>query len=315
MLSVVTVTFNARDHVLGCVASVEEACPMGGDYEHIVVDNASSDGTCEALASRHPSVILLRQDENRGFAAGANAGMLRARGGFFLLLNPDCLLPPQAAEGLVSFMEDHPSVGAASPMLLTPEGTPQISYARFPRLLPHLLGLSPLGWLVPAKVKDVGFSGIPPTLEERTPRRVDAPAGSCLMVRRAAYEATGGMDERFFTYYEDIDWAFRLREAGWESWYVPSIRVVHDMGATWRGMPDGLQLARSYEGKYLYFSRRHGPLAGRLVRATTVGCARLNVVLARCLATAGITTERWERKRAFNSALLQAHRTYPIRTS
>ncbi|MBN1426226.1 glycosyltransferase family 2 protein [Candidatus Fermentibacteria bacterium] len=312
MVSIVTVTFNARDHVVNCLASVVEARPMDGTYEHIVVDNASDDGTAEAVAA-FDGVILLRSEENAGFARGANAGMSTAGGDYLLLLNPDCILPQGAVEGLVRFMEEHPGVGAASPMLVTPEGAPQISYARFPRLLPHLLGLSPLGWLLPRRLKDIGFSGVPPSLSEQDPRPVDAPAGSCLLVRRAALDATGGMDERFFTYYEDIDWAYRMARAGWQRYYVPAVRVVHDMGATWRTLPQGLQLARSYEGKYIYFSARHGPGAGALVRWTTLVCARLNLFLAALLSVLGFCNANWQRKRAFNRMLLSAHHTYSIR--
>lgn len=310
MLSIVTVTFNARDHAVRCARSVVEAAPMGGRYEHIVVDNASEDGTAEAVADAVPAARLIRQQQNLGFARGANVGMRAAGGSYLMLLNPDCILPRGAAETLVAFMDAHGDAGAASPMLVTPEGRPQISYARFPRLLPHLVGLSPVGWCVPKRMKDVGFSGVPPSLEEEAPRLVDAPAGSCLIVRRSAYEATGGMDEGFFTYYEDIDWAWRMAERGWQRWYVPAVRVVHDMGATWRSLPQGLQLARSYEGKYLYFARRHGTFAGTLVRWTTLQCARLNVAIASATEALGLQSETWHRKRAFNTMLLDAHRTY-----
>jgi N-acetylglucosaminyl-diphospho-decaprenol L-rhamnosyltransferase len=313
VVSIVTVTFNARDHVIRCLGSVVAASPMGGDFEHIVVDNASDDGTAEAVANAFPGVTLIRHTENVGFARGANAGMRAASGGYMLLLNPDCVMPPGAVEHLVRFMDEHQRVGAASPMLVTPNGAPQISYARFPRLAPHLLGLSPLGWLLPRQMKDIGFSGVPPSIEEREPRLVDAPAGSCLMVRRAAYDATGGMDERFFTYYEDIDWAYRMAGEGWQCYYVPAVRVTHDMGATWRALPGGLQLARSYEGKYIYFSRRHGPGAGATVRWTTLACARLNVWIASILSCLGIARDGWQRKKAFNTTLLSAHRTYPTR--
>jgi len=315
MISIVTVTFNARDHVLRCLRSVADAAPMRGDYEQIVVDNASGDGTAEAVARDFRGVTLIRQKENVGFARGANAGMRIAGGAYILLLNPDCLVPAGAVESLARFMDGHPQTGAASPMLVTPEGCPQISYARFPRLLPHLLGLSPLGWIVPRRVKDIGFSGVPPSLEEREPRPVDAPAGSCLMVRRAAYEATGGMDESFFTYYEDIDWAYRMDRQGWPCYYVPAVRVTHDMGATWRALPEGVQLARSYEGKYIYFSRRHGPVAGAAVRWITLACARLNVCIASLLSSLGIASDAWERKRAFNTTLLAVHRAYPTRVA
>jgi GT2 family glycosyltransferase len=310
VLSVITVAHGAKAHLARCLQSVTDASPLEGDYEQIVVDNASPDGAAEMVEQTFPNTILLRSAENLGFARAANMGLERASGDPILLLNPDCILPRNAVEELVGFLNSRPKVGAASPMLVTPTGSPQISYARFPRLYSHLVGLSPLGWLLPAKLKDCGFSGVPPSLEEQVPRPADAPAGSCLLVRRAAYEETGGLDERFFMYYEDIEWALRMARKGWERSYVPSVRVVHDMGATWADAPAGLQLAQSYQGKYRYFEVTRGPSAGKLVRWTTVGCARLNVLLGRILIAIGLGGDSWVKKREFNMTLLEVHREY-----
>jgi GT2 family glycosyltransferase len=309
-LSIITVAHGAKEHLARCIKSVIDASPLDGEYQHIVVDNSSPDGAAEMVEEEFPEVILLKNSENIGFARAANQGLSRATGELMLLLNPDCILPSNAVEELVGFLNSRPNVGAASPMLVTPTGIPQISYARFPRLFAHLLGLSPLGWILPAWMKDCGFSGVPPTLEERVPRPADAPAGSCLLVRREAYEEAGGLDERFFMYYEDIEWALRMARVGWERYYVPSVRVVHDMGATWSNAPTGLQLARSYEGKYRYFAITYGPMAGNLVRWTTVSCARLNVLLGGILIGLRIGGDSWIRKRAFNQRLLKVHRDY-----
>lgn len=310
MLSIITVAHGAKVHLARCLQSVIDASPLGGEYEQIVVDNASPDGAAEMVRKTFPDAVLLKNPDNLGFARAANMGLSRANGDPILLLNPDCILPPNAVEKLVGFFRSRPNVGAASPMLITPAGSPQISYARFPRLFSHLVGLSPLGWMLPARLKDCGFSGVPPTLEEQVPRPADAPAGSCLLVRRAAYEQTGGLDERFFMYYEDIEWALRMARKGWERYYVPSVRVVHDMGATWAAAPTGLQLARSYQGKYRYFEITRGPMAGKVVRWTTVGCAKLNVALGRLLVALGVGGESWIRKRESNIELLKVHREF-----
>jgi N-acetylglucosaminyl-diphospho-decaprenol L-rhamnosyltransferase len=310
MLSIITVAHGAKEHLARCLQSVADASPLDGDYEQIVIDNASPDGAADMVEQVFPHVILLRNGENIGFARAANMGLLKANGDPILLLNPDCILPRNAAEELIRFLNSRPRVGAASPMLVTPAGTPQISYARFPRLFAHLLGLSPFGWVLPSPLKDCGFSGVPPSLDEQVPRPADAPAGSCLLVRRAAYEETGGLDERFFMYYEDIEWAFRMARKRWERYYVPAVRVVHDMGATWARAPTGLQLARSYQGKYRYFEITHSPMAGKLVRGTTVACARLNVLLGGILSGLGIGGDSWVRKREFNQRLLKVHRDF-----
>ncbi len=308
MLSVITVSFRSKAHLRQCLQSIRDASPLNGDYEHIVVDNDSHDGTVEMISSSFPEVMLFRNEQNVGFAKAVNQGMEAARGDMLLLLNPDCLVPSGAIEELKELLDTRPEVAAASPMLVTPQGDPQISYARFPRLVPHLLGLSPLGWLLPRRLKDIGFSGIPQRQGRGQPTPVDAPAGSCLLVRRAAYESVGGMDEDFFTYYEDIDWAYRMAKAGWERYYVPGVRIIHDMGATWGELPEGVQLFRSYEGKYRYFEKRHGRLGGNLVRWTTVCCARLNILIARILLALRVGGPSWRRKLDFNTLLLDVHK-------
>jgi hypothetical protein len=103
-----------------------------------------------------------------------------------------------------------------------------------------------------------------------------------------------------------------MAQKRWERYYVPSVRVVHDMGATWSKAPTGLQLARSYEGKYRYFEITYGLKAGKLVRWTTVGCARLNVLLGRMLIGLRVGGDSWIRKRDFNRRLLQVHRDYLV---
>jgi GT2 family glycosyltransferase len=115
------------------------------------------------------------------------------------------------------------------------------------------------------------------------------------------------LDEDFFMYYEDIEWAYRMKKAGWDRFYIPAVRIIHDMGATWRALPAKRQLYRSYEGKYLYFAKRYGYVAGRLVRTITLVCARQNVILASVLVSLRIGGEHWKRKLQFNRFLLDAH--------
>jgi len=290
------------------MSSVVRSHPLNGDFEHIVIDNTPGDAVSSMINSEFPTSTLVKNAENRGFSRAVNQGLDIARGDIILLLNPDCIISKGNIEKLVAFLDTHPSTGAISPMLITPHGQPQISYARFPRLIPHILGLSPLGWFFPSKWKDMGFSGVPPSVHESEPRQVDAPAGSCILVRRTVYETVGGMDEGFFMYYEDIDWAYRMKKQGWERFYYPAVRITHDMGATWRTLPAEHQLYRSYEGKYLYFTKRYGYVGGWLVRIITLVCARLNVTLASIIVSLRIGGEQWRRKLEFNRFLLDAHK-------
>jgi len=307
MISIITVTFGAVDHIRRCIDSVMRSRPFDGSYEHLIIDNTIGNEVSAVITSEFPHVVFVKNSRNRGFSRAVNQGLKKAGEEAILLLNPDCIVSDGDIEKLVEFLHANPSTGAISPMLITPDGEPQISYARFPRLIPHILGLSPLGWILPAPLKDMGFSGIPPSLDETEPRPVDAPAGSCMLVRRSVYEAIGGLDEDFFMYYEDIEWAYRMKKAGWDRFYLPAVRIIHDMGATWRALPAKRQLYRSYEGKYLYFAKRYGYVAGRLVRTITLVCARLNVILASVLVSLRIGGEQWKRKLQFNRFLLDAH--------
>lgn len=224
-LSICIVNYQAADYLRNCLYSIL-ANPPQGNYEIIVVDNGSTDESCEMLKSEFPGVILIRNPSNLGFTAPTNQALRCAGGQFLLLLNPDTLVHPQAFDILIAFMLEHPQVGICGPKVLNTDGSLQapcrrgesrpwavISYfLRLNRLFPHskLFG----GYLM-------NYMG------EDATHAVAGVAGSCMLIRRQVIDQIGYLDERFFAYQEDADYCFQARRAGWQVYYVPAARVTH----------------------------------------------------------------------------------------
>lgn len=231
-VSVVILNYRVRDLLLACLDSV--AASTGKvSYEVIVVDNNSDDGSADAVAAAFPWVRLIRAPRNGGYAWGNNLGLRAARGRCLLLLNPDTVVPPDALATTWAYLRDHPDVGVVGPRLVRPDGrldlacrrgypTPGVALAhmlRLPRLFPRS-----------ARFGRYNLTHLDPGVETD----VDAVAGAYMAVRREAVAMVGLLDERYFMYGEDLDWARRLTAAGWRVRYLPSITVVHHKGESSR---------------------------------------------------------------------------------
>ena len=235
-LSIIIVNYNTCNLLLDCLTSIYNS---RGDinFAVIVVDNASSDGSVEAVRSEFPQVELISSQVNGGFAFANNLGLRQA--GFdsdgtprsdapryALLLNPDTVLPPTALIDMVRFMDEHPEAGAAGPKLVQVDGrldlacrrafpTPEVSFYRmvglsklFPRS--RLFGRYNMTFADPDELIEV-----------------DSVVGAFMMVRREAIAQAGLLDETYFMYGEDLDWAFRIKARGWKIYYNPGVTVTH----------------------------------------------------------------------------------------
>jgi hypothetical protein len=199
-LDVVVVTFDTREVTLECVARIDRGRP-------IVVDNGSTDGTAEALG---PAVEVLRFERGVGFAQACNAGAARGDGELVLFLNSDVYARPGALDALVAALEARPEAVAAGGRLVDP-GTDATQPAYAPQRFP---GLATLLARVTGAELLLRDGGDPALLAERGTVACEQPAGACFLVRRAAFEAVGGFDERFWFWYEDVDLARRLHARG-----------------------------------------------------------------------------------------------------
>jgi len=228
-LSVCIVNWNTRPDLERALASLEAACP-GLEYEVIVVDHGSRDRSVEMVRARFPSVRLICNERNLGFAAGNNQALAQARGDFLLLLNPDTVCQPGALAALVAFMRTHPRCAGAGAKLLNGDGTLQYSCRRFPRMMAGLFRKSPLGRWLPENRWNRQY--LMSDWDHAEARQVDWVSGAALCLRREALKDVGMLDEGYFMYCEDVDWCWRARMHRWEIWYVPEAVITHYIGHT-----------------------------------------------------------------------------------
>ncbi len=224
-ISVCIVTLNAGAYLRDCLRSLQENT-NGLALEIIVVDNASTDGTLELLAAEFPQVIVIRNSTNLGFTRPTNQAMQRGTGRFYLWLNPDTIVLPQAVSRLAAFMETHPQAGICGPKVLNRDGTLQAAcrrgVARPWNTISYFLGLHRLF------PKSSLFGGyLLNYLDENETAEVDGVSGSCMLVRREMVEQIGYIDERFFAYQEDADFCFQAKKAGWKVYYYPEAQITH----------------------------------------------------------------------------------------
>lgn len=290
-LSVVVVSFNTREDLLRCLDSLSRQAGMA--LETIVVDNASTDGSPEAVRARFPDVQVIVNAANLGFARANNLGLRAARAAYVLVLNSDTEMGPGALDALCARLDARPDVGVVGPRTVGSDGRPQVSFG--PALTPMA------EWRQGRLVRGVK-AGRADALRraailserEREPVWVSA---SCLLARRAVLEAIGGFDEGFFLYEEDVDLCLRVREAGWRILYTPTAEVVHHLG---RSMDQVPALARlEYHRSHLRLYAKHNPAGQRVVlRGWLLGRAALGWLRAG-------TGERGRRRRAEERALLR----------
>ena len=223
-LSIVIVTHNSLSPVEKCLRSIEKHSP-GGEYEIIVVDNASSDGTPEMIRESFSSVRLIANRDNRGYSKGVNQAFPASSGRYFLILNPDIVVGEDSIDALVRFMDDKPEAGIAGSKLVFPDGTVQPSCRSFYTIRALFLRRTFLGKLFPrARVLREHLMS---EYDHAEARKVDWIIGACMIVRREAIEDVGLMDERFFLYFEDTDWCYRMKQHGRQVWYAPGSVMVH----------------------------------------------------------------------------------------
>ncbi len=276
-VSVIIVSYNTRQMTLNCLHALKAGLE-GVMAEVWVVDNASQDGSAEAIRAAFPEVHVVDNPINAGFGAANNLALKKAAGEFLLLLNTDAFVRPDAVAELVSYLKTHPKVGIAGPRLLNADGSLQRSCYPYPS--PGRAWLENLGLSGPlARHPVLGDYSAWAHDRERT---VEWVIGACLLVRREAYRQAGGFDEAFFMYQEETDWQKRVQNCGWEIAFTPSAAVTHLGGASGASAP--AKINAHFFDSLDYFIRKHYGLTGliSLRLAMIVGAA------VRALAWGGI---------------------------
>jgi len=262
-LSVIIVSYNTRELLRGCLGSVLADVDPGLEYEVIVVDNASADGSVAMIRDSFAQVRLLANSQNRGFAASNNQAIRQSSGQYVILLNPDTLVRKGALASLMAALEERRDAGVVGPKLLFPDGSFQHSAFTFPTLAMILLDFFPLHY----RLLDSGINGrYPRGLYERAePFPIDHPLGAALMVRRAVIDEVGLLDESFFMYCEEIDWCLRIKEAGWRILCVPRAEIVHHVGQSTRQFRDEMYV-ELHRSRYRLYQKHYGAGFRRVAR-------------------------------------------------
>jgi GT2 family glycosyltransferase len=262
-VAVVIVSYEGRDALLACLESLRRHAPT--PTEIVVVDNASTDGSVDAVRAAHPGARVIANADNLGFARACNQGWRASRAPYVLFLNPDAEVTPNAVEALARLLEDRHDVGAAGPRTRGADGTIQVSTG--PDLTPLAERRQRRLVLGVARREPEALAEA-----ERVHGRQHEPdwvSGSCLAVRRAALETVSGFDEGFFLYEEDADLCRRLRQAGWRILFTPAAEVHHHLGLS---MGKAAPRARlEYHRSHLRYYRKHnGPLEQVALRVLLV---------------------------------------------
>lgn len=249
-LSVISVSYNTRDLLRGCLDSVISTLGSQLEYELLVVDNASTDDSVVMVRDCFPQVRLFDNLENLGFAAGSNQAIAESSGRYVILLNPDTVVREGALDGMMRLLEGRSNIGVVGPKLLFPDGSFQHSAFSFPSLamifldffpLHHRLGNSRVNGRYPRGLYEMG-----------EPFPIDHPLGAALMVRRQVIDEVGLLDEDFFMYCEEIDWCMRIKNAGWQIVCWPQAEIVHYVGQSTAQFRDEMHVALHKSRRRLY---------------------------------------------------------------
>lgn len=233
-LSIVVLSWNTRELLDACLSSLQAAGGLAWE-DVIVVDNASADGSADLVAERFPTVRLVANGQNDGYAIGNNIGAARARGQYLLLLNSDTEVGPGVLESLVGFLDDHPRHGACAPRLVHANGQVQLSCKAFPGLATAVFFDTCFGrwWQRNREIPRYFMS----EFDHLTSRDVDQPPGAALLVRRDLWNLLGGFDPELWLFFNDVDLCRRMAELGWRVAYRAELPILHHEGCSTRQFP------------------------------------------------------------------------------
>lgn len=274
-LSILIVNTNSRDLLLGCLESVYGT--VRTPFEVIVVDNASTDGSLEAVREKFPEVILIANSRNNWFTGATNQAIVASRGSLLLCLNPDTVCHPGAVDRMVEFLRSNPRAGVVGPKLLNGDGTLQPSCRNFLTnrrlVLQHIFPwrLTPNSWRLHTVLEYWDHDSI---------RKVDWIIGACILVPREAMDKIGLKDEGYPIFHEETDWCYRFREAGWESWFIPDALVTHFGSQTVSKLWGKGLVIEFYKGKHRFIRTHYGRGALLIHRTLMTGLLLLRLIRA-----------------------------------
>jgi GT2 family glycosyltransferase len=258
LVSAIVINYHAYNELSDCLSSLVAQSLTA--LEIIVIDHDSRAAACQALAAQFPSVRFVPLNDNPGFAAGVNRGADIARGEHLYLLNPDATADRDVCRALATWLGEHPEIGVTGSLVRDADGAIQASARRFPDVTTLLGGRTTwLTRLLPSNPLTKRNLLTGPHV--RDPIDVDWVSGASMMIRRAAFDAIGGMDAGFFLYWEDADFCRRLTNAGWRTSYYPLAGVTHLCGRS--SLSSARSIAAFHDSVFRYV-RKHGGAWSRL---------------------------------------------------
>ena len=261
-VTAIVVTWNTRSMIDDCLTAIFNSARHVGELEVIVVDNASRDGSADLVRQRWPQVRLIENTENVGYTRANNQAIRVSSGQYLLLVNADAFVRGNCVGALCAQLDEDARAAVVGPRLVYGDGT----WQRWTAGRAPSLGAAINHYLFLERVGPEVFGGLYLAQDVRTRRRVDWVSSACMLVRRAALDEIGLMDERFFVYMDDVDLCQRARDAAWGVWYRPDAECVHLMGRSTRPEPGSISkdALRNFNR---YFVRRHGLVRGLALRA------------------------------------------------
>lgn len=261
ILSIIIVNWNTRNHLKWCLRYIYTRT-KGINFEVFVVDNGSHDGSVELVEKNYPSAKLIRNQTNVGFAKANNQAIRQAKGKYVLLLNSDTKVVHQTLVKMVEFMEENDKVGILGCKLLNPDGSLQPSCRQFPSLLSQIIILLKLHNLFPnlKTIRDYYMLDWPHDVT----KKVDQVMGACFLVRRKVFDKIGLLDEKYFIWFEEVDFCRRALKAGWDTYFLPAAEIYHEKGASFNQVLSPKRQAWFNKSVLRYF-RQHEPLLSHLI--------------------------------------------------
>ena len=254
-VSIVIVNYNVKDLILTCIRSLYQFCDSIGDLEIIVIDNQSIDGSCQAIRTEFPDVILMENSENEGFPKANNQGFSIAKGDYIFMLNPDTEFQENSIEKLRQFLEDNKSVGIVAPGLLNTDGTHQSSVWRYPSLFSIFCEFHYLTSLLKRKNY----------LDKDFTKQFEAESfsGAAIFFRKSVLDKIGNLDETMF-WIEDVEFCFRAVQNDIKCVYFPETKIIHHIGQSAKKNYT-ISISNQVFNKIKFFNKHHSNFSAKLV--------------------------------------------------
>lgn len=253
-LSIIIVNWKVKDLLEKCLRSIFEQT-KNISFEIFVVDNNSGDGSVEMIQAKFPQVNLTASAENLGFAKGNNLAIKKARGRYVLLLNPDTEILDNALEKMVRFMDAHPECGIAGCKLLNPDLSLQPSVRAFPSFASQIFILLKIHHLFPHS--KAMYKYLVQDFDYEKTQEVDQVMGAFMMIRREAIEKIGLLDEKFWIWFEEVDFCKRAEAAGFKILYTPEAKIIHLYGQSFK-QAMGVKKQKNFNRSLSYYFKKHG---------------------------------------------------------